>query len=68
MKIVNPTGETVKGEFFGHGTFVIKPGEVKDIPGAAWDAWQDPALWNGGACRLQIYAPPKEGGGKGGKK
>lgn len=58
MKVENPTGNTVKGSFYGYGEIVIGPAEVKDIPGAVFDAWQDPNLWGGRECPLRPYMPP----------
>lgn len=60
VKVVNPTGNPIKDFFYGHGEIVVGPEEVKEVPKAVWEAWQNPNLWGGGDCRLKLYEPPKE--------
>lgn len=81
MKVRNPSGSEVKFDLYGYGKIAVPAGEVADIPEAVWNALQDPNLWGGRKCPLEIYVPPKKEkepkedgekeepkGGKGGKK
>ncbi len=53
----NPTGETVRAEFFGHGTFEIEPGDTIEVPDAVARAWQDKNMWASGKCPLEFRKP-----------
>lgn len=67
VKVVNPTGSTVRQNFFGFGEIEISPGEQKEIPEAIYKAWQNPDLWGGNKCPLKIYVPPKKAAKEDGK-
>ena len=72
MKVVNRGGERVRQFFFGHGEIVIEPEVPTEIPDEVWRVWNNPEMWGGGECRLEIYRPPegeeRPRGGGGGKK
>lgn len=52
MLVQNLSDRTVRETFFGYGEFVLKPGEIKDVPEEVFKLWRQPNHWGDGQCPL----------------